>query len=68
MTDPILTEMRLIRLASGRSQQEVADAAGVVQSSLSYWEQGARTVPLEKLRRVLDVLGLDLVIVEKEQP
>lgn len=68
MTDPILTELRLIRLASGRSQQEVADTAGVIQSSLSFWERGDRPIRLDTLRKVLDAFGLDLAIVEKEQP
>jgi len=66
MTDPILTELRLIRIGSGRRAVDVARTAGIDPASLSYWENGRKSPHLDKLRLLLDTLGLDLAIVAKE--
>lgn len=67
MTDPILAELRVIRLAAGLRSRDVAAQAGLANASLSRWEMGHGSPNLAKLRRLLDVLGCDLAVVPKEE-
>jgi transcriptional regulator with XRE-family HTH domain len=54
--------IRAARLAKGWSQQRLAQAIGCQQPDISAIETGARTVGLDRLIRIGDVLGLSLVI------
>lgn len=66
VTDPILAELRLLRLMSGQRAIDVAAAAGLDPSSISYWENGRKSPHLDHLRRYMDVLGFDLAVVPKD--
>lgn len=54
------------RMALGLSQQQLADMAGLSRQSLSGIERGVVNVTLDSLGRLLDVLGLSMVIADPE--
>lgn len=60
--DLIQRQLRAARLVAGRTQQSVADAAGVQQSTISDWETGATTITLPSLRSWAAALGHDIVL------
>lgn len=51
------------------SQQEVADFLDVPREMISYWENGQREINLEKLEKLSDLFGIDLInlLEENEQ-
>jgi HTH-type transcriptional repressor of puuD len=51
------TRLRQIRLARGLRMEDVANAAGIAQSTLSYIERGSDP-GVDTLRRILDALGV----------
>lgn len=51
------TALRWLRLESGRSQREVAHAAGISAAMLSDFERGKRAPTIKSLGKVLDALG-----------
>lgn len=65
--DPILVELRWLRMVSRRRAKDVARAAGVDPSSVSYWENGKVSPHLDKLRAYMTELGLDLAVVPLEE-
>jgi HTH-type transcriptional regulator/antitoxin HipB len=54
--------VRSRRRALGLVQEQLADLAGVSPRFLHSLEAGKETVRLDKVREVLDVLGLRLVV------
>lgn len=52
--------IRTARIAAGMTQQQLADALGVAQQSVTRWETGAREPRVSTLRRIAAVLGCDL--------
>lgn len=62
---PLARELMYARLAAGKSQQEVGEAAGVAQHMVSAWE-GCRSVPtVLSLTRWADALGYDVALVPR---
>lgn len=64
--DAILVELRLARLRSGLTQQEVADSIGTVQSQISEWETGAINPSLRSLARWAAVLGQQVRLIPSD--
>jgi transcriptional regulator with XRE-family HTH domain len=54
--------LRIVRARSGMSQRELADAAGVPQSTIARIESGARQPSLPLLTRILAAADLELRI------
>lgn len=50
----------------GMSDYEAARKAGISRASLSRWKCGERLPQLSQLLRVMDVVGLELSVVRKE--
>ncbi len=48
------------RKAAGMTQQQLADALGVAQVSVTRWERGEREPRVSTLKRIAAVLGCDL--------
>lgn len=44
----------------GHTQQEISDFLGIAREEVSYYETGARAIPLEKLTKLTDLFGIDL--------
>lgn len=60
--------VRRSRMALGLRQDELALAAGVSTRAIHQIEHGKPTSRLDSIAPVLDVLGLDLVVVDRESP
>ena len=56
----LVRTLRRIRVAADLSQQRLAKALGVRQSTISKYESGERQVGFIELRRICGVLGLTL--------
>ena len=54
--------IRTLRDKFGYSQNAVANFLGVKREMISYYETGAREVPLEALEKLADLFGVDLEI------
>ena len=52
--------LRVARAATGRTQSEVAQSAGVLRVRLSDWERGRRRPRPEAVRRIIEVLAMPL--------
>lgn len=52
--------LREARKAAGKTQQDVADHLGVVQSAVSAWEIGRASMPMPVFFRLVQFLELDL--------
>src|SRR3569832_980635 len=53
--------LKNLRVASGHSQEELADKAGIHQTYLSGVEGGKRNPSIMVLQRIADGLGVDVV-------
>ncbi|HVM41550.1 MAG TPA: helix-turn-helix domain-containing protein [Acidimicrobiia bacterium] len=58
--------LRKRRQRLGLTQQEVADLASCSERTVRSAEAGKATLRLDVLIRILDVLGLDLSVVERQ--
>lgn len=47
------------RLANGVTQQQLAEAIGVLQQQIGAWESGRRKPKIDALMRIGDALGID---------
>lgn len=47
------------RMKKGWTQQQLADALGILQIQVSAWEGGRRTPKVKSLMRIGDALGVD---------
>jgi transcriptional regulator with XRE-family HTH domain len=61
--DPLLAELRTLRLMLGIRHEDIARQAHVNESSVSYWECGHRSPHLDKLRAYAAAVGFDLALV-----
>ena len=52
--------IRAARIAAGMTQQQLADALGIAQQSVTRWETGEREPRVSTLKRIAAVLGCDL--------
>lgn len=57
--------LRKARVAKNLTQTQLAKKAGFTMRAVQYWEQGRKNITLENAVRLLDALGLELVITEK---
>lgn len=57
--------LRQAREAKGLTKTELAKRSGFTLRAVQYWEQGRKNITLENATRLLDALGLELVITEK---
>jgi len=62
LTDDIGREVRVTRKRLGLRQEEVASLCGVGTRFLSELENGKSTLELGRVIRVLDALGLELIL------
>ena len=60
--------LRALRAASGRTQAEVAQAAGLPASVLSAYERGRREPSFAAVARIVEVLGHRLTAVPRLDP
>jgi transcriptional regulator with XRE-family HTH domain len=51
--------VRVLRVARGMSQEDLADAAGVHRTYVSSLERGLRNVGLDNVYRLADALGVE---------
>ncbi len=58
--------LRSLRKASGLTQVEVAVRLGITQQTLSSMERNATTVGAGRLMRLLNVLGVELVLRQQD--
>jgi HTH-type transcriptional regulator/antitoxin HipB len=61
-TSQLLQTITARRRALGLSQKALAEKLGIHQSHLSDIENGQRTLNVERLLELLNLLGLDLVV------
>ena len=52
--------IRAARIAAGMTQQQLADALGISQVSVTRWETGEHEPRVSTLKRIAAVLGCDL--------
>ena len=64
--DPIVEQLRKIRIEKGWSQQQVARRIGRKSCQTIYQWERVHSVSLSHLREWADALGFDLVLVKKE--
>jgi len=57
----VVEKMRAIREKQGLSQQELADRAGVVKSTIYEAEVGRRIPRIQTLEKLADALGVEIV-------
>lgn len=48
------------RLKAGITQAELANKLGIAYQSIGQWERGLRTPKIETLRKIAEVLGMDV--------
>jgi transcriptional regulator with XRE-family HTH domain len=63
-----LERLKELRIESGYSQQELADLSGVAQHTISEIELGRRDPQGRTLRKLADVLGVQVVDFYREVP
>lgn len=63
--DNLHKALRLLRRRDGRSQVEVAEAAGISAAMLSNYEKGTKTPTMASLGKILDALGVPLQRLEE---
>lgn len=60
--DQLTTLLQAFRKEAGMTQTEAAQRMGVKQQTISALERNAETVSAERLLRLLNVLGVELVM------
>ncbi len=53
--------LRLLRRRAGKTQREIAKAAGISKNLISNWETGGTHPSMDSLAKTLDILGADLL-------
>ena len=58
--DPTTTGgwLRRWREGAGLTQAQAAESVGVIQSTISFWESGPNSIPLDELRRLVALYGV----------
>jgi len=62
----LMLAVRQARIAGGKSTRDIADHFGTTVGVVGKWERAERTVHPHDLLEFLDLLGMELVIQEKE--
>lgn len=57
--------LKRTREIKGLTKTELAQRSGFTLRAVQYWEQGNKNITLENTVRLLNALGLELVITEK---
>lgn len=57
--------LKRVREAKGLTKTELAKRSGFTLRAVQYWEQGRKNITLENATRLLDALGMELVISAK---
>ena len=65
--DPLLVEFRALRNMLGIRAEDLAKAAKVDKSSLSYWERGRHSPHLDKFRAICSAAGFDIALVAADE-
>lgn len=69
MNAEIGKNIKLMREKFNYSQADIADYLGVKQREMiSYYENGEREIPIEKLNKLSDLFGIELVDLLEENP
>lgn len=70
-----MTQIRYIKesIASARkekgyTQREMANKLDISQPAYSYYEKGAKPLPVHQLEKVLEILDLDLKEIQSNEP
>lgn len=58
--------LRQARQTKGITQEQLAECAGFTSRAVQYWEQGKKNITLENAAKLLDALGLELKIEDKQ--
>jgi transcriptional regulator with XRE-family HTH domain len=66
--DPIVVELRRIRIESGTKQKDIADAIQIGHSVMSAYENGACPPQIDTVRDWATVLGRSLQLVDPDGP
>lgn len=67
--DAMVLQLEYERFRRGLTQQQVAEATGVLHNQISAWERRKRVVmSLPSLIHWANALGYDLVLVPREEP
>lgn len=66
--DPIIAELKLLRMLNGVRAVDVVAAEGMSLAALSHWENGHKTPHLHNLRAYARAVGYDLALVPLEEP
>lgn len=53
-------KIKELRMSKGLSQKKLADAIGVAQSSVNYWEKGQRTPSVDAAQKLADYFNISL--------
>lgn len=53
------------RIKQGKTQQQLADAAGVTKRAIAYWEKGSKKMSLESAEKVFRALHVSIVVGER---
>lgn len=54
--------LREKRIEKGMSRKELAEAAGVTERAVSYWEREERSMNIENADRIFRALGVSVLI------
>lgn len=52
--------IKYMRVKAGLSQAALASAIGVTQSTIARWEHGSRSITVEQLYKIAQVLRVDI--------
>jgi transcriptional regulator with XRE-family HTH domain len=64
--DPIIEQLKNLRISLDMTQQAVAQLMGAKQSMVSEWESGNKQPRLASLHRWAEALGYDLTLTPRE--
>jgi transcriptional regulator with XRE-family HTH domain len=62
IVDPVIADLRRRRVLCKMSQRELAEAAGMTQSSISEIEAGIVNPTIDTVRRIADALDVDILV------
>lgn len=68
MNNTLGQNIKLYREKFNYSQETVADFLGVKREMISYYENDSREIPVEKLNRLADLFGVELLDLLEEKP
>lgn len=57
--------LRKARMAKNLTQTQLAKKAGFTMRAVQYWEHGSKNITLENAAKLLDALGMEIIIQDK---